>query len=163
MTRVEAPGAELDGALPDGTGSPAGEGSLDVTGSPGGAGTPGGAAPQRGAGTLGLSPPAAVGLPERLTAVARLVQIGSARSGSDGFSPELLHDAEELVARAGQRLRLSSEHTIVVLAGGTGSGKSSLFNRLAGADCSAAGASTSHATDSAMAKPSCSMSARVRP
>jgi GTP-binding protein EngB required for normal cell division len=79
------------------------------------------------------------GLSERFTAVGRLIQIGSARSGPDGFSPGLLRDAEALLARAGERLRLSAEHTIVVLAGGTGSGKSSLFNRLAGADFSPAG------------------------
>ena len=36
-------------------------------------------------------------------------------------------------------MRLSSSHTVVVLAGGTGSGKSSLFNRLAGADLSTVG------------------------
>jgi GTP-binding protein EngB required for normal cell division len=34
---------------------------------------------------------------------------------------------------------LSAEHTVVALAGGTGSGKSSLFNRLAGADFSTVG------------------------
>jgi GTP-binding protein EngB required for normal cell division len=76
----------------------------------------------------------------RLTALARLVQIGSARTGPDGFSPELLADAEQLVARAGERLRLSANHTVAILAGGTGSGKSSLFNRLAGADFSPVGA-----------------------
>ncbi len=75
----------------------------------------------------------------RLTALARLVQIGSARTGPDGFSPELLRDAEQLVARAGERLRLSANHTVAVLAGGTGSGKSSLFNQLAGADFSPVG------------------------
>jgi energy-coupling factor transporter ATP-binding protein EcfA2 len=79
-------------------------------------------------------------LSDRLTAVARLVQIGSARGGPDGFSAELVADAEELLARSGERLRLSAEHTIVVLAGGTGSGKSSLFNLLAGADFSPVGA-----------------------
>jgi energy-coupling factor transporter ATP-binding protein EcfA2 len=78
-------------------------------------------------------------LSERLTAVARLVQIGSARGGADGFSAELINDAEALLARAGERLRLSSHHTIAVLAGGTGSGKSSLFNVLAGAQFSPAG------------------------
>jgi GTP-binding protein EngB required for normal cell division len=76
----------------------------------------------------------------RLTALARLVQIGSARAGPDGFSPELLTDAEQLVAQAGERLRLSANHTVAILAGGTGSGKSSLFNRLAGADFSPVGA-----------------------
>lgn len=75
----------------------------------------------------------------RLTALARLVQIGSARSGPDGFSEQLLSDAQQLLARAGERLRMSSAHTVVALAGGTGSGKSALFNRLAGADFSAVG------------------------
>ena len=36
--------------------------------------------------------------------------------------------AREIVERAGGRLRLSGEHTVVALAGATGSGKSSLFN-----------------------------------
>ena len=78
-------------------------------------------------------------LSERLTAVARLVQIGSARGGTDRFSAELIDDAEALLARAGERLRLSAQHTVAVLAGGTGSGKSSLFNVLAGAQFSPAG------------------------
>jgi GTP-binding protein EngB required for normal cell division len=79
------------------------------------------------------------GLSARLTSLARLVQIGSARRGPDGFGDDLLADADELLTRAGQRLMLSSEHTVVALAGGTGSGKSSLFNRLSGADFSAVG------------------------
>ena len=79
------------------------------------------------------------GLSNRLNAVARLVQIGSARAGQEGFDPRLLADAEALLARAGERLRLSAHHTIVVLAGGTGSGKSSLFNQLAGAPFSPVG------------------------
>jgi GTP-binding protein EngB required for normal cell division len=78
-------------------------------------------------------------LSSRLGALARLVQIGAARSGPDGISPELIDDAQELLNRAGQRLRLSSAHTVVALAGGTGSGKSSLFNRIAGAEFSTAG------------------------
>jgi GTP-binding protein EngB required for normal cell division len=43
---------------------------------------------------------------------------------------EILAPAEMLSARAGERLRLSGDHTIVALAGATGSGKSSLFNSL---------------------------------
>jgi GTP-binding protein EngB required for normal cell division len=78
-------------------------------------------------------------LSDRLNAVARLVQIGSARAGQEGFDPGLLADAEALLARAGERLRLSAHHTIVVLGGGTGSGKSSLFNQLAGAQFSPVG------------------------
>jgi hypothetical protein len=78
-------------------------------------------------------------LSDRLTALARMTQIGLARSGQDGFSQRLLLDSETLLGRAGERLRLSADHTVVVLAGGTGSGKSSLFNRLAGADFSPVG------------------------
>ncbi len=78
-------------------------------------------------------------LSARLMALARIIQIGSARSGKDGFSKKLLTDAEDVLNRAGERMRLSSSHTVVVLAGGTGSGKSSLFNRLAGADFSTVG------------------------
>jgi len=79
------------------------------------------------------------GLSARLNSLARLVQIGAARRGTDGFSDELLADAEALLTRAGERLMLSAEHTVVALAGGTGSGKSSLFNRLSGADFSTVG------------------------
>jgi len=82
---------------------------------------------------------AGIGLSARLKALARMIQIGHARSGRDGFSEKLLTDAEDVLARAGERMRLSSSHTVVVLAGGTGSGKSSLFNRLAGADLSTVG------------------------
>ncbi len=79
------------------------------------------------------------GLSARLAALAGLVQIGSARRGTDGFSDDLLTEANDLLIRAGQRLMLSADHTVVALAGGTGSGKSSLFNRLAGADFSTVG------------------------
>lgn len=77
-------------------------------------------------------------LPARLSALSSLVEIASARSGPGGFSPELLADAEDLLERAGERLTLSAAHTVVTLAGGTGSGKSSLFNALAGANFSPA-------------------------
>jgi GTP-binding protein EngB required for normal cell division len=82
---------------------------------------------------------AGAGLSARLTALARMIQIGAARSGGSGFSTELLDDAEALLGRAGERLRLSAAHTVVALAGGTGSGKSSLFNKLAGAEFSTVG------------------------
>ncbi len=72
-------------------------------------------------------------LPARLSALASLMQVARERSGSGGFSPELLGEAETLLERAGERLQLSAAHTVVTLAGGTGSGKSSLFNALAGA------------------------------
>jgi GTP-binding protein EngB required for normal cell division len=79
------------------------------------------------------------GLSARLTALTRLIQIGSTRAGEGGFSEELLRDAEALEERAGERLRLSAGHTVVALAGGTGSGKSALFNQLAGHEFSAVG------------------------
>ncbi len=75
-------------------------------------------------------------LPERLAALATLVEIAQERSGPGGFSPELVAEGETLLARAGERLKLSAAHTVVTLAGGTGSGKSSLFNALAGANFS---------------------------
>jgi len=92
-------------------------------------------------GGLGVRPGGGRGgdLSGRLTALARVIQIGSARAGPDGFSLPLLAEAEQLVSRAGERLRMSANHTVAVLAGGTGSGKSSLFNQLAGADFSAVG------------------------
>jgi GTP-binding protein EngB required for normal cell division len=83
--------------------------------------------------------PGAPSLPARLNALARLVQIGSARGGPGGFGPDLLEEAADLLGRAGERLRLSGAHTVVTLAGGTGSGKSSLFNALAGANFSPVG------------------------
>jgi GTP-binding protein EngB required for normal cell division len=75
----------------------------------------------------------------RLAALDRITTIGAARTGPDGFSEDLLTAASEVLTRAGERLRLSANHTVVSLAGGTGSGKSSLFNQLSGADFSTVG------------------------
>ncbi|HEX8095266.1 GTPase, partial [Jatrophihabitans sp.] len=63
----------------------------------------------------------------RLEALDRAVQLGERRC-----DPELLAPARALLARAAARRRLSPESTVVALAGGTGSGKSTLFNALAG-------------------------------
>jgi GTP-binding protein EngB required for normal cell division len=78
-------------------------------------------------------------LSARLDALAELVRIGRSRQGQDGFSAALLDDSESLLRRAGERLRLSANHTVVALAGGTGSGKSTLFNALSGATFSPPG------------------------
>jgi GTP-binding protein EngB required for normal cell division len=78
-------------------------------------------------------------LPVRLASLTELTKIGSGRAGTDGFSQELLTDAETLLRRSGERMRMSASHTVVALAGGTGSGKSTLFNALAGANFSPAG------------------------
>jgi energy-coupling factor transporter ATP-binding protein EcfA2 len=93
-------------------------------------------------------------LSRRLDALAELVMIGRTRQGQGeeppqaqgqneeavaGFGPALLDDADAVLKRAGERLRLSGSHTVIALAGGTGSGKSTLFNALSGATFSPAG------------------------
>src|SRR5690606_30777651 len=79
-------------------------------------------------------PPGPPGLTDRLAALDRLVQAGVGR-----LDQPVLDDAAALLDRAGQRLRLSGEHTVVTLAGGTGSGKSSLFNAICGLELSPTG------------------------
>jgi GTP-binding protein EngB required for normal cell division len=74
------------------------------------------------------------GLSARLEALEELVELGTGR-----FDQELLDETATLLGRAGQRLRLSGEHTVVTLAGGTGSGKSSLFNAICGLELSPVG------------------------
>ncbi|MFC6288261.1 GTPase [Nocardioides sp. GCM10027113] len=51
----------------------------------------------------------------------------------------LVEDVAAVAERAAGRLRLSAEHTVVALAGATGSGKSSTFNQLTGLELSAVG------------------------
>jgi GTP-binding protein EngB required for normal cell division len=89
--------------------------------------------------TIGVTGLTHLRLPARLTSLQELTKIGSGRTGSDGFSQELITEAETLLRRSGERMRMSASHTVVALAGGTGSGKSSLFNALAGANFSPAG------------------------
>jgi GTP-binding protein EngB required for normal cell division len=78
-------------------------------------------------------------LPARLASLTEMTRIAAGRAGSEGFSQDLLTDTEALLRRSGERLRMSASHTVVALAGGTGSGKSSLFNALSGASFSPAG------------------------
>jgi GTP-binding protein EngB required for normal cell division len=52
---------------------------------------------------------------------------------------KVVEQAAAVVERATARLRLSGEHTVVALAGATGSGKSSLFNVICGLDLAAVG------------------------
>ncbi len=63
----------------------------------------------------------------------------AAESARGRLDDALVDDAAEVVDRAGARLRLSGEHTVVALAGATGSGKSSTFNALSGLDLAAVG------------------------
>jgi GTP-binding protein EngB required for normal cell division len=91
------------------------------------------------ANTIGMTGLGYSRLPGRLASLTELTRIAADRAGSDGFSQELVTDAEALLRRSGERMRMSASHTVVALAGGTGSGKSSLFNALAGAAFSPAG------------------------
>ncbi|MFI7433531.1 GTPase [Micromonospora haikouensis] len=64
--------------------------------------------------------------------IARLAAVRRFLEAADGQLPDTqLVPAHTLVERAGTRLALSRDHTVVALAGATGSGKSSLFNALA--------------------------------
>ena len=91
------------------------------------------------ANTIGMTGLGYSRLPGRLASLTELTRIAADRAGSEGFSQELVTDAEALLRRSGERMRMSASHTVVALAGGTGSGKSSLFNALAGAAFSPAG------------------------
>jgi GTP-binding protein EngB required for normal cell division len=64
-------------------------------------------------------------LGRRIDGLARMVAAVRGR-----VDEEILEPADTLTTRVAERLRLSGEHTIVALAGATGSGKSSLFNAL---------------------------------
>ncbi|MEU7002457.1 ABC transporter [Nonomuraea sp. NPDC046570] len=81
-----------------------------------------------------FSTPVKPGLGERLGSLSRIVELGPGR-----LDAKLLAEAGQLLLRAGDRLKLSSDHTVVALAGGTGSGKSSLFNAVSGLELSPTG------------------------
>jgi GTP-binding protein EngB required for normal cell division len=73
-------------------------------------------------------------LDERLTALAEAARLGQKRL-DDG----VVERARAVVAKAGERLGLGVESTVVALAGPTGAGKSRLFNALAGEELAAVG------------------------
>ena len=60
---------------------------------------------------------------------------------SDAISAKVRAKVEEAITRCEQRLDLGVDYTIVALAGGTGSGKSSLFNAIARTDFAMPGVS----------------------
>ncbi|MEU3604204.1 GTP-binding protein [Streptomyces sp. NPDC035033] len=74
------------------------------------------------------------GLRTRLDALHELVGLSRTRVES-----EALAEAGRVLDEAAARQRLSSRHTVVALAGSTGSGKSTLFNALAGVAVSETG------------------------
>ncbi len=71
---------------------------------------------------------------ERVTGLATAVEASRGR-----VDDTLLDEAATVVDRASGRLRLSADHTVVAIAGATGSGKSSTFNSLTGLDLSSVG------------------------
>ncbi|NEB38797.1 YfjP family GTPase [Streptomyces sp. SID14515] len=73
-------------------------------------------------------------LPPRLDALRELVGLSRARLDRD-----TLAEAGRVLDEAAARQRLSSRHTVIAIAGATGSGKSTLFNALAGAPISDTG------------------------
>ncbi|MEU7507534.1 GTPase, partial [Streptomyces lavendulae] len=93
-----------------------------------GAGSDGGKAP-----VLPLSPEAQA-LRLRLDALRQLV--GLSRTRLDG---KTLAEAGRVLDEAAARRGLSPQHTVVAVAGATGSGKSTLFNALAGVQISETG------------------------
>ncbi len=74
------------------------------------------------------------GLAERLRALEVAEQTVQGR-----VDPALVEEAQRVVRRSGQRLKISGETTVVALVGATGSGKSSLFNAIAGVDVAVPG------------------------
>ncbi|MDQ3592329.1 MAG: 50S ribosome-binding GTPase, partial [Actinomycetota bacterium] len=73
--------------------------------------------------------------------VARIEGLQSALGvASDRLDRVAVAEAEAVLRRSRERLRLSAGHTVVTLAGATGSGKSSLFNALTGLDLAGVGA-----------------------
>ncbi len=71
---------------------------------------------------------------------ARIEGLDAAAESARGrLDDDLVDDARAAVDRASGRLRLSAEHTVVAIAGATGSGKSSTFNALTGLELSAVG------------------------
>jgi GTP-binding protein EngB required for normal cell division len=71
---------------------------------------------------------------------ARVEGLDSAVEAARGrLDDGVLDNAASVVERAASRLRLSAEHTVVAIAGATGSGKSSTFNALSGLELSAVG------------------------
>jgi GTPase Era involved in 16S rRNA processing len=63
----------------------------------------------------------------------------AARAARGRLDDALVDEAAAVAERADGRLRLSGDHTVVALAGATGSGKSSTFNALTGLELAAIG------------------------
>ncbi|RCG22448.1 hypothetical protein DQ384_35665 [Sphaerisporangium album] len=91
-----------------------------------------------------------VSLDDRLAALAEAADLAEGRLDTSAVA-----GARAVVARAGARRSLSVDHTVVALAGATGSGKSSLFNTLSGTSLARVGVTrpTTSAAHAAMWEP----------
>jgi GTP-binding protein EngB required for normal cell division len=70
----------------------------------------------------------------------RVEGLGQAAQAARGrLDDRVVDEAEVAVTRVATRLGLAADHTVVALAGATGSGKSSTFNALAGVELSSVG------------------------
>jgi GTPase Era involved in 16S rRNA processing len=71
---------------------------------------------------------------------ARIEGLEAAAAAARGrLDDELVDEVEAVAQRAAARLRLSADHTVVAIAGATGSGKSSTFNALIGLELASVG------------------------
>jgi GTP-binding protein EngB required for normal cell division len=61
-------------------------------------------------------------------------------AGGDQLDADDVASARQIIAKVGQRNALAGDHTVIALAGATGSGKSSLFNAIAGQELAQIGA-----------------------
>ena len=72
---------------------------------------------------------------------AQATALGEAvEAGGTQLDPAGVTQARRIIHKAGERTAIAGSHTVVALAGATGSGKSSLFNAIAGAELAAIGA-----------------------
>ncbi len=70
----------------------------------------------------------------------RIEALGRASEAARGrLDDRVVDDVDSTVERVGRRLSLTADHTVVAIAGATGSGKSSTFNALAGVELSSVG------------------------
>ncbi len=81
---------------------------------------------------VGITGPQLIGRTEGLESALR--------SGGDELEPAAVERAREVVDKVRERTGLTGNHTVVALAGATGSGKSSLFNALVGSSVATIGA-----------------------
>lgn len=74
------------------------------------------------------------------TLASRMQALGEAAQLSEGRSPaEVVAAASDVVRRAGERIAISGDHTVVAIGGATGSGKSATFNAVTGTQLAKSG------------------------